>query len=148
MCVTLWQDFIGATFLASLAAGAGADATAGAAAGEGIRHFSLDLHSAAATSKPSPYLPVCVIATKSPTPSGHEPVETEQGLGEGRVTAWCDRSGRPLAIGQEPIVLHGQNEVRILRRAACCLRLTLCEAFFGKCSGGLQTLQTWPAFVR
>ncbi len=109
--MTLWQDFIGATFLASLAADA-----AGAATGEGVRHFSLDLHSAAATSKPSPYLPVCVIAAKSPTPSGQEAAETEEGLGAGCVKAWCDRAGRPLAVGQEPVVLHGQNEVRIPRR--------------------------------
>ena len=73
MCVTLWQDFIGAAFLASLAPPAPAPAPAAATGKVGAverrRRWTLDLHSAAATSKPSPYLPVCVVATATqPSP--------------------------------------------------------------------------------
>lgn len=108
MCVTLWQDFIGSAYLRSLAP----PAAAAAAADVHDRCWALDLHSAAATSKPSPYLPVCVIAAKP----GADGAEEEEGAwaGEGaRVAAWCDRAGRPLAPGGEPIVLAGEKEVRL-----------------------------------
>lgn len=113
MCLTLWQDFIGAAFLESLLA-------PGEAGGVDRRHWTLDLHSAAAISKPSPYLPVCVIATAAAA-SGEQEEDGKGGTGEGaaaaggggvRVAAWCDRAGRPLAPGGEPIVLNGQRKVR------------------------------------
>lgn len=125
MCVTLWQDFIGSAFLASLAppaAAAAADTHPGG--GGGDRCWALDLHSAAATSKPSPYLPMCMVAVK-PGPDGAEEEEAgESGRsttdcegirgGAARVAAWCDRAGRPLAPGGEPVVLTGEKEVRIV----------------------------------
>ena len=79
MCVTLWQDFIGSTFLSSLSFAPAKTANANANtntnsntttncdSGGGGEGWTLDLHSVAAASKPSPYLPVCVIAIK---PSG------------------------------------------------------------------------------
>lgn len=123
MCVTLWQDFIGSTFLSSLSSGppkiANANAGSGGSSGGGGGGWTLDLHSVASSSKPSPYLPMCVIATK---PSGGVELEVigqaktggdaEGGKEEGaRVAAWCDRTGRPLAPGTEPSVLSGEQNV-------------------------------------
>lgn len=124
MCVTLWQDFIGAAFLASLAP----RATTAAAA----HCWTLDLHCAAAVSKPSPYLPVCVVATAAQTSPGSPGEqgggedgqgETGEGAAAGgggvRVAAWCDRAGRPLAPGGEPAVLKGQMEVCVCVFCVC-----------------------------
>lgn len=117
MCVTLWQDFIGSAFLGSLAP----PVAAAAAATASDRHWALDLHSATATSKPSPYLPVCVIAAKpgahgAEAEEGGRSTDGEEVKEEARVAAWCDRAGRPLAPGGEPIVLAGEKEVRCRRR--------------------------------
>ncbi|CAM9468794.1 unnamed protein product, partial [Laminaria digitata] len=123
MCVTLWQDFIGSIFLSSLPlphASTNTNTNTNTGSGSGGRGggvWTLDLHSVAASSKPSPYLPVCVIATKQ---SGGIELELEvigqaQTVGKGeegaRVKAWCDRTGRPLAPGMEPSVLRGEQEV-------------------------------------
>ncbi|CAB1115968.1 unnamed protein product [Ectocarpus sp. CCAP 1310/34] len=120
MCVTLWQDFIGSAFLSSFAPAAvlpaaGAAAAAANSDGDmcGMSSWKLDLHSAAATSKPSPYLPVCVVATKSSATHEREPIAEAGGEGGGeamRVTAWCDMAGRPLGVGGEPSVLVGETE--------------------------------------
>ncbi|CAM9929821.1 unnamed protein product, partial [Ectocarpus fasciculatus] len=124
MCVTLWQDFIGSVFLASFApaavlpaAGAAAAASNSDGDGGGMSSWKLDLHSAAATSKPSPYLPVCVVAAKSS--ATHEKGAVAEAGGEAmRVTAWCDRAGRPLGVGEEPSVLVGETEVLVHVREA------------------------------
>lgn len=132
MCVTLWQDFIGAGFLASLAPRA-ADAHAAGETVEADRRWTLDLHSAAASSKPSPYLPVCVVATAAqPPPASSGEQEGEDGDGGTAagggvlVAAWCDRAGRPLVPGEEPIVLNGQKEVRFSwkeQNGICSMRM-------------------------
>lgn len=121
MCVTLWQDFIGSAFLSSFApaavlpaAGAAAAAANSGGDGGGMSSWKLDLHSATAASKPSPYLPVCVVAVKSSATHEGEPIAEAGGEGGGeamRVTAWCDRAGRPLGVGGEPSVLVGETEV-------------------------------------
>ncbi|CAM9523140.1 unnamed protein product [Ectocarpus sp. 13 AM-2016] len=128
MCVTLWQDFIGSAFLSSFAPAAVLPAAGAAAAvansggdGGGLSSWKLDLHSAAATSKPSPYLPVCVVAAKSSATHEREPIAEAGGEGGDevlRVTAWCDRAGRPLGIGGEPSVLVGETEVLLHVRQA------------------------------
>ncbi|CAM9411231.1 unnamed protein product [Ectocarpus sp. 12 AP-2014] len=128
MCVTLWQDFIGSAFLSSFAPAAVLPAAGAAAAaanadgdGGGMSSWKLDLHSAAATSKPSPYLPVCVVAAKSSATHEREPIAEAGGEGGGeamRVTAWCDRAGRPLGVGGEPSVVVGDTEVLLHVREA------------------------------
>lgn len=120
MCVTLWQDFIGSTFLSFLSSApantANTNANSGSDGEEG--GWTLDLHSVAASSKPSPYLPVCVVATRASEGRELEVIGQAQsgnvagGEVEGaRVAAWCDRTGRPLAPGTEPSVLRGEQEV-------------------------------------
>lgn len=120
MCVTLWQDFIGSAFLASL----GSFTTSAGGTSPGPTSWTLDLHSAAAASKPSPYLPVCMIATKPLSVcGGHDGEEVgdvksasdgEEGGNGARVAARCDRAGRPLPPGGEPLMLIGETQVRTL----------------------------------
>ena len=129
MCVTLWQDFIGSTFLASFARAAESGT-------DGSHDWTLDLHAAPASTKPSPYLPLCIVATKKSSGSfvngdgslgkdAHEAemrstasseVANDQENGDGagqrmRVAAWCDKAGRPLGVAAEPYGLHGELEV-------------------------------------
>lgn len=77
------------------------------AGGEGAG-WSIDLHCVAA-SKPSPYLPFCVVAGK------HSPESTMEESGGNhqhvRVNAWCDRAGREMLGGEDPVVLFGEQEV-------------------------------------
>lgn len=114
--MTLWQDFIGSTFLSSLPlAHAKTTSTHNGSGGEGGRglRWSLDLHTVAACSKPSPYLPVCVIATKPSDQLELEVIGQAQtsDVEGARVAAWCDRTGKPLAPGTEPSMLRGEQEV-------------------------------------
>lgn len=135
MCVTLWQDFIGSTFLAAFARPS-----------EGVNDrpcdWILDLHAAPASSKPSPYLPLCVVASKQKSDSlinggTRSPLREEgydgesisvarcngkadgevsggSGVGQGtRVAAWCDKAGKPVEVGAEPCALHGELEVGV-----------------------------------
>lgn len=140
MCVTLWQDFIGADFLASLAPQRRPGSTSSntlrthdgisnsigdkdsshANKGEG-EDWTLDLHSVAAASKPSPYLPMCMVATKQSSwfdktaeaPSGGREGTSAGDRNGARVAAWCDRAGRPLVTGGEPSELLGEQEVSV-----------------------------------
>ncbi|CAM9527381.1 unnamed protein product, partial [Hapterophycus canaliculatus] len=127
MCVTLWQDFIGSAFLASLGPATAASAATGPA-GPVHASWKLDLHSAAAASKASPYLPVCVIAAKPLSVCGGQDGEEvgngtsnrdiEDGAEGARVLARCDRAGRPLAPGGEPSILIGETQVLMHVREA------------------------------
>ncbi|CAM9263609.1 unnamed protein product [Scytosiphon promiscuus] len=125
MCVTLWQDFIGSAFLASFGS-----PNAAASSGANPRHvpWTLDLHSAAAASKPSPYLPVCLVAAKPLSVCGGQDGEEvgkgtsdsndEEGGDGARVVARCDRAGRPLPPGGEPFILSGETQVLMHVREA------------------------------
>lgn len=126
--MTLWQDFIGSSFLSSSLAptaveSGGADKVDGDHVG-----WKLDLHSAAASSKPSPYLPMCAIATHSSVGGRKRGVAHKDGGGsnEGggveddagtdkeaaiRVAVWFDGTGRPLPDGVEASTVRSEKEV-------------------------------------
>lgn len=111
--MTLWQEFIGAAFLESLARAGDVPADSSSAGDK----WKLDLYSVAAASKPSPYLPICVIATKL------APSASEAGGGGGnevaKVAAWCDSAGRPLRSGVKPFVLIGEKQVGAVWEGVC-----------------------------
>lgn len=120
ICITLWQDFIGSTLLSALAW----------QHAEFRARWTLDLYSAAAGSKPSPYLPMYVVASKTPSeshaqkdrvdgaPSGvgvdedeNEDEEVADFAGGIRADAWCNTAGKPLPPGREPTSLVGERQV-------------------------------------
>lgn len=108
--MTLWQEFIGAAFLESLAPAGDAPADSVSAGDK----WKIDLYSVAAASKPSPYLPMCVIATKL------APSASEGGGNEvAKVAAWCDSAGKPLRSGVKPFVLIGEKQVGVVCEGVC-----------------------------
>jgi hypothetical protein len=95
-CTTASQDFIMTALL------------------RGLSSWTLDLHAVAATSKPSPYLPFCLVAARPAEVQPATPLTARSAAARAAVTAQCDASGVSLSDGtcdSPPTLLIGAEEV-------------------------------------
>jgi hypothetical protein len=79
----------------------------------GLSSWTLDLHAVAATSKPSPYLPFCLVAARPAEVQPPTALTARTAAARAAVTALCDAAGVSLSSAGDspPTLLIGAEEV-------------------------------------
>eukprot|EP00953_Heterococcus_sp_UTEX-ZZ885_P007307 4432-Heterococcus_DN1.PRE.1 len=78
----------------------------------GLSSWTLDLHAVAATSKPSPYLPFCLVAARPAEVQPPTALTARTAAARAAVTAQCDAAGVSLSSAGDspPTLLIGAEE--------------------------------------